>query len=74
MNKKIKIKILSPNGHDTYSVDINSVCQLMEPQLNGYHVAYCEPMNKIVDNIIELMPLLDRIKEIVIIPKVRGGK
>ncbi len=73
MKKKIKIKELSPNGHDTQSVVIDTVLPLMETKLNGYYVACCEPMHKMVDNLIELIQILDDVKEILIIPKVRGG-
>ena len=71
--KKIKIKELSVNGHETYSVAIQKIPEFMESKFDGNHVVFCEPMNKIVDNVIGLENILERIKEIIIIPKIRGG-
>ncbi|MFX0138537.1 MAG: hypothetical protein ACFFDN_33145 [Candidatus Hodarchaeota archaeon] len=73
MVKKIKIKELSVNGHETYSVAIQKIPEFMESKLDESHVAYCEPMNKIVENVTDLEYILEKIKEIIIIPKIRGG-
>ena len=73
MVKKIKIKELSVNGHETYSVAIQKIPDFLESKLDGNHVAYCEPMKKIVEHVSDVEYLLERIKEIIIIPKIRGG-
>ncbi len=73
MVKKIKVKVLSVNGHETYSVAIQKIPEFMESQLDNNHVAYCEPMKKIVETETELEYILEMVSEITIIPKIRGG-
>ncbi len=73
MGKKIVIKELSINGHETYSIAMEKIVPFMESKLDDYHVAYCEPMHKVVKNSFEIEALLEIITEIIILPKIHGG-
>ena len=73
MVKKITVKKLSVNGHETYSVRLDKLPEFMKTKLDNYHVAFLEPMHKIVESIYDIEYLLETITEVLIIPKIRGG-
>jgi len=73
LKKRIRVKILSSKGHETCMIDYGSIYQYLTEKLDYSHAAFLEPMKKVINKPDELKGNLDRIKEIIIIPKIRGG-
>ena len=73
MNKKIRVKILSSKGHETCVIEHNDVYTFLSEKLDYDHAAFIEPMKKVINAPSDLRGNIDRIKEIIIIPKIRGG-
>ena len=73
MRKRIIVKELSVNGHETHSIPLEKLPAFMRTKLDNYHVAFVEPMNKIIESAYDIEYLLEKITEVLIIPKIRGG-
>ena len=73
MNKRIRVKILSSKGHETCMVEYGDIYHYLTEKLDHNHAAFIEPMKKVINTPAELKGNLDRIREIIIIPKIRGG-
>ena len=67
------MKELSSLGHSTLRVPVDTISSMMERKLDGYHVLYCEPMKKIVDNLRDFKDIIGLVKKVLIMPKIRGG-
>ncbi|NVM01149.1 MAG: hypothetical protein HWN67_02355 [Candidatus Helarchaeota archaeon] len=73
MAKYITVKELSPKGHNTYRIDVNEITEFVHRKLDGLHVLYCEPMQKIISSVNDFREIIGLVKKVMIIPKIRGG-
>ncbi len=71
--RKIRIRKLTPMGHETVMADPEDVLPIIEEALMQRRFVFCEPMRVMVRNLNEARRLMNDLQEVVIMPPVAGG-